>query len=100
MSDWAPLAHEDSDDEAEKPDAKARKDKPSDPPNKDKPATLDGMPFPMAMAMLIPPDAIAAIMSLAGTQERIASAIDKQTEAMAALTRELKASRGAADKES
>lgn len=81
---WDPIAHEDID-EPEKP----AKSKPSEPPNKDKPTAIEGTPIPMAMHLFIPPDAIAAICSLAGTQERIASAMEKQTKAIDALVKAL-----------
>lgn len=81
---WAPVhyedIHEEKPAEAKKPRAKG---KPSDPPNKDKPTGVDGVPFAMTLMLAIPPDAIAAIMSLAGTQERIASAIEANTKTMA-----------------
>lgn len=86
MSDtpWAPVHYEDIHEEKPATAKKPRgKGKPSDPANKDKPTTVDGVPFAMTLMLAIPPDAIAAIMSLAGTQERIASAIEANTKTMA-----------------
>lgn len=89
MNVWDPIAHED----IGEPEKAPSKPKPSDPPNKDKPKAIEGTPISMAMHMFIPPDAIAAICSLAGTQERIASAMEKQTKAIDALVAEMKNTR-------
>ncbi|HXJ61880.1 MAG TPA: hypothetical protein VNU68_35015 [Verrucomicrobiae bacterium] len=76
--EWDPIAHHDADEPPAKP---ATKPKP-----KGKKKSTGGVPAPVGMMLMVPPDFIAAISSLAGTQERIASGIEK-------LVAEMKAQR-------
>jgi hypothetical protein len=80
---WTPIHHE----EIEPDPTPAAAPKPK--PKSDEPKTLQGTPIPMAMSLLIPPDFIAAISALVGTQadlnkqiSDLATKIDGLVEAM------------------
>jgi hypothetical protein len=76
MSDhWMPVHHEDEDAEPEPAPAP----KPRSEPKRDEPKTLQGTPIPMAMSLLIPPDFIAAISALVGTQADLVKQISELT---------------------
>jgi hypothetical protein len=88
---WAPVQHMDAP-PPEKPKPKP-KPKPVDPkpPKGDEPTTLKGMPTPMAMSLLIPPDFIAAVSNLAGAMAAHTAEMAKMTAAMAEQSESLEA---------
>jgi hypothetical protein len=72
---WSPVHHED--DEPEPTPAAATAPRPETEPKRDEPARHTAVP--MAMSLLIPPDFIAAISALVGTQAELVKQIDRLT---------------------
>lgn len=75
---WAPVHHEDADDAEPAAAPKPRETKP-------KAATKADAQVPLTLVMGIPPELIAALSSLAGTMERIATSVEAQGKAIQAL---------------
>lgn len=69
---WTPIHHADADEPAQAPASEPRESKPA--------ATI-----PLTLVMSIPPELIAALSSLAGTMERIASEVAAQGRAIQEL---------------
>lgn len=74
---WAPVHHEEAD--AEEPATQA-----ASKPSETKPKAADSS-VPLTLVMGIPPELIAALSSLAGTMERIATEVAAQGKAIQAL---------------
>ena len=81
---WTPIHHEDAAEEVATVDRQATK------PNPDKPKTDHGLPIPMAMSLLIPPDFIAALSATAGALSEVASEMGENTRALRELIEEIK----------
>ena len=71
---WEPIHHEDADESVQDPATKPRETKPKEP-----------AAIPLTMVMSVPPELIAALSSLAGTMERIATEVAAQGKAILAL---------------
>ena len=76
---WAPVHHETADDAESAAAPKPRETKPK---ADTKP---DAAQVPLTLVMGIPPELIAALSSLAGTMERIATSVEAQGKAIQAL---------------
>ncbi len=94
MSDaagWLPVHHED----APEPDANdpVQEPQPAASPRVVKPQ--EPTPVPLTLVMSIPPELIAAMSSLSGTMERIATEVAAQGKAIRALAEAIAQQRGA-----